>query len=66
MAIEYYKEVCKNTLNLMHVDAKEADFFDVYNSINISSMFAQTKLVILKNVFSGKSFQEEFATRALT
>ncbi len=44
----------------MHIDAREADFFDVRNSINISSMFAQTKLVILKNVFSNKAFQEKF------
>jgi len=59
--VSHYKQVCKSALNLMHADAKNTDFSDVYNAINISSMFAQTKLVILKNVFLDKKFQEDFS-----
>ncbi len=44
----------------MYVDASKTDFADFHNSFKISSMFAETKLMILKNVFSSKQFQEDF------
>ncbi|OGZ73868.1 MAG: DNA polymerase III subunit delta [Candidatus Staskawiczbacteria bacterium RIFCSPLOWO2_01_FULL_38_12b] len=58
--IAHYKEVRKSGLNLIDVDAGKTDFSQVYDVLKISSMFAETKLVTLKNVFSGKSFQEDF------
>lgn len=58
--ISHYKEVRKSGLNLLWVDAKEAAFLDFYGQLKVSSMFAETKLVILENVFSDKQFQEDF------
>ncbi len=58
--ISHYKDSHKSGLNLMHVDAGKVEFNDLYNSINTASMFAETKLVIIKNLFFAKSFQEEF------
>ena len=58
--IAHYKEVRKSGLNLIDIDAGKTDFSKVYDVLKISSMFAETKLVTLKNVFSGKSFQEDF------
>ena len=58
--IAHYKEVRKSGLNLMYIDAGASDFADFYNNFKISSMFAETKLVVLKNVFSSKKFQEDF------
>lgn len=58
--VHHYKEVKKSTLNLIYVDAKEASFSDFYDHFKISPMFAEKKLVILKNVFLNKSFQEDF------
>jgi DNA polymerase-3 subunit delta len=59
--VAHYKEVHKSGLNLSYLDASEITFADLRNALNVSSMFAETKLVILKNVFSSKSFQEDFA-----
>ena len=58
--ITHYKEVRKSGLNLMYVDAGQTDFSDFHDNFKISSMFAETKLIIIKNVFSGKNFQEDF------
>lgn len=55
-----YKEVRKSGLNLSYVDADELTFEDFYNRFKISSMFAETKLVIVKNLFENKKFQESF------
>jgi DNA polymerase-3 subunit delta len=55
-----YKKVHKSGLNLIYVDAKEKDFKDFYSNFRVSSMFAEKKLIVLKNVFSNVKFQEEF------
>ncbi len=59
--VDGYKKVHKSGLNLIYVDAKSSDFKDFYSNFKITSMFAEKKLVILKNVFADKGkFQEEF------
>ena len=58
--IKHYKEIRKSGLNLIYSDAGQMDFPDFYNNFKISSMFAETKLVILKDVFANKKFQEDF------
>lgn len=58
--ILHYKEVRKSGLNLVYVDAGEKSFADFHNHFKISSMFAETKLVILKDIFLNKKFQEDF------
>ena len=64
--VSRYKDVRKSVLNLIHLDANpsagsgRADFLDFYNNFKVSPMFAETKLVILKNVFLSKEFQEYF------
>jgi len=57
--VEGYKKVHKSGLNLIYTDAKESEFKDFYNQLKISSMFAEKKLVVLKNVFGNAKFQEE-------
>jgi len=58
--IEGYKKVHKSGLNLIYIDAINNDFNDLLNNFRTTSMFAEKKLVILKNVFSNSKFQEEF------
>lgn len=58
--VAHYKEAKKSGLNLAYVDASTTDFLDFYNNFKISSMFAEKKLVILKNVFLNRKFQEDF------
>lgn len=58
--VAHYKQVRKSGLSLMYIDAQEASFLDFYNNFKISSMFAETKLVVVKNVFTNKKFQEDF------
>ena len=53
-----YKEKNKSGLNLIYIDAKEKNFKDFYSSLSINSMFAEKKLVVFKNVFENKDFQE--------
>jgi len=56
-----YKKVHKSGLNLIYIDVvKNKKFEDFYNNLKITSMFAEKKLVILKNVFSDLKFCEEF------
>jgi DNA polymerase-3 subunit delta len=55
-----YKKVHKSGLNLIYINAKEKDFKDFSISLKTNSMFAEKKLLILKNVFSDAKFQEEF------
>jgi len=61
--VDGYKKVRKSGLNLLYVDAAQKDFADFYDSFKVASMFAETKLVILKNVFSSKGFQEDFLSK---
>lgn len=59
-----YKKVHKSGLNLIYIDAKNTSFQDFVNNFRTTSMFAEKKLVVLNNVFSGKGgskkFQEDF------
>jgi DNA polymerase-3 subunit delta len=55
-----YKKIHKSGLNLIYMDAKEKVFKDFYGNFKITSMFAEKKLIILKNVFGNIRFQEEF------
>lgn len=55
-----YKEVHKSGLNLIYVDAKENNFKDFYGNLKITSMFAEKKLIVVKNIFSDAKFQEDF------
>ncbi len=64
--IDHYKKAGKSGLNLTSIDAKEADFSDFYDALKISPMFSETKLVVLKNLFSNKSFQEDFLEEVKT
>ena len=58
--IEGYKKSKKSLLNLNYFDASNKEFKIFYDNFKVSSMFDEKKLVILKNVFSSKNFQEEF------
>ncbi len=58
--VDGYRKVHKSGLNLMYIDANEKKFEALANSLKIVSMFQEKKLVILKNVFSNKNFQEDF------
>lgn len=58
--ISHYKAVRKSGLNLMLFDASQKDFSDFYDHFKISSMFAETKLAVVKNAFASKKFQEDF------
>lgn len=58
--INHYKESGKTGLNLLSVDAEKTNFQDFYDNFRTSSMFAERKLVIVKNMFAVKQFQEDF------
>lgn len=53
-----YKTVHKSGLNLIYIDAEERDFKDFYSNLRTNSMFAEKKLVVLRNVFEDAKFQE--------
>jgi len=52
--VEGYKRVHKSGLNLIYLDAGGNDFTDFFNNFRTTSMFAEKKMVILKNLFSAK------------
>jgi len=58
--VNSYKKVHKSGLNLVYLDAVNNDFRDFISGLNTVSMFAEKKLVVLKNVFSATKFQEDF------
>jgi len=58
--ISGYKEVHKSGLNLVYIDATEKSFKDFYSNLKTNSMFAEKKLIVLKNVFADERFQEDF------
>lgn len=58
--VAHYKEVHKSGLNLVWQDVKESGFKDLIGNFRIASMFDEKKLIILKNVFASKDFQEDF------
>jgi len=55
-----YKKIHKSGLNFISIDAKEKSFDVFFDSFKIAPMFFEKKLVVLKNVFSDKNFQEKF------
>ncbi|MCX6723904.1 MAG: DNA polymerase III subunit delta [Candidatus Staskawiczbacteria bacterium] len=55
-----YKKVHKSGLNLIYIDAGEYSFKDFYSNLRATSMFAEKKLAVLKNVFNDEKFQEGF------
>lgn len=57
--ITQYKEVRKSGLNLIFIDAKESSVKDLLDNFKTVSMFAEKKLVVIKNVFLNKKFQED-------
>lgn len=58
--IEGYKKVHRSGLNLVYINAKEKDFDDFYANFKINSMFAEKKLIIIKDAFLNLKFQESF------
>jgi len=55
-----YKKIHKSGLNLIYMDAKEKEFKDLLDVFKIVSMFAEKKLVVLKNAFFDAKFGEDF------
>jgi len=58
--IENYKKVRKSGLNLRFFDGKELDFEDFRDEALSSPMFAEKKLIILRDIFSSQGFKEKF------
>jgi len=58
--IDRYKNIHKSGLNLRFFDAKEGIFKDFKDQFKITSMFGEKKLIIIKNFFSEKDFQNNF------
>ena len=59
-----YKKIHKSGLNLIYIDSKESDFKSFYIDFKIMPMFAEKKLIVIKNIFDNKNFQEEFLEEA--
>ncbi len=58
--IEHYRKIHKNGLNLRYFDSENLSFQDFKNEIEVLSIFREKKLVVLKDAFSDKNFQEQF------
>jgi len=58
--IEHYKKIHRSGLNLRYFEAGNLNFQDFKNEVETVSMFREKKLVVLKDIFSNKDFQEEF------
>jgi len=54
----HYKTAKKSGLNLRYIDAEQVAFDEFYSLFRASSMFDEKKLVVVKNLFSNKAFQE--------
>jgi len=59
--VEHYKKIHKSGLNLKFLDLKEKDFQDFKNEVQISSMFSERKLLVLKNAFENFDFKKKFS-----
>lgn len=57
---EHYKEIHKSGLSLRYFDSGNLNFQDFKSEIETRSIFREKKLVVLKNAFDDKNFQEEF------
>jgi len=58
--IEHYKEIHKSGLSLRYFDSENLNFQDFKSEIETRSIFREKKLVVLKDAFNNKNFQEEF------
>lgn len=58
--ILHYKNSQKSGVNLIVQNAPDIEFSDFFHQCKVSSMFAEKKLIVLKNLFSNKSFHEDF------
>ena len=58
--IDHYKKIHKSGLNLKYFDGKELNPEDFRDEIQQISMFAEKKLIILKDVFLNREFKERF------
>jgi len=58
--IERYKRIHKSGLNLRYFDGESLNFQDFKNEVETISMFREKKLIVLKDIFVNKDFQEEF------
>ncbi len=57
--IEHYKKIHQSGLNLKYFDGENLDFQDFKNEWETSPMFAEKKLIILKDIFSNENFKEK-------
>ena len=55
-----YKALRNGGLNFDMIDAAKTDFAEFSSLLNSNSMFAEKKLVVVKNLFGSKQFQELF------
>ena len=58
--IEHYKKIHKSGLNLRYFDGGSLNFQDFKSEVETISMFREKKLLVLKDIFANKDFQEEF------
>jgi DNA polymerase-3 subunit delta len=58
--IDGYRKVHKSGLNLIYINADNLGFQELNSRINTISMFAEKKLVIIKDIFENEKFCEEF------
>jgi DNA polymerase-3 subunit delta len=59
-----YKKTHKSGLNLKYFNFENADFQKLIDEIQSVSMFAEKKLLILKNTINNKDFKENFLKNA--
>jgi DNA polymerase-3 subunit delta len=57
---EHYKEIHKTGMGFIVLNADNEKFSDFKRAVETTSMFAEKKLVILKNSVSSKEFAEKF------
>lgn len=58
--VEHYRKTHKSCLSLSYFDGDNFSFQEFKNQIETRSIFREKKLVVLKDVFENKEFQEEF------
>ena len=58
--IDNYKSTQKNTLSLKYFDFQKDEYRDFQSEFQSISMFAGTKLIVFKNVFSNEIFKTNF------
>ena len=58
--IKHYKKIHKSGLNLRYFEEESLNFQAFRDEIQSVSMFAEKKLLVLKNIFSNIAFQESF------